>query len=649
MAMANTVVRQITSDTSLFDTSQTPLIPRMYESKVMDRQLFKLDPRFSAFDEFGVPTQTADGRAILEEDRAKYRAQMKETASASNDAYVAFFNWVDQLLTNKIFKNPSQIIRVPHSSGRGEKEVNVTAINNYVNLVGGVALVQKVGEIYRCDLHVYDASRPCYTAQTSKQGDVLLGTEKTTMVKYDDDLDGYTIIFKTGTSREDVSNQLDMYRGIKQSYVSNVTREVTIKIPLYAYNIEALGMLNLLVSIDISGLWYVTPTQSFVPYSVYYFTFQKVRLWFEVLLCILFGVHTWFTGISILVQSDYMTKDYFKEPPLVLRPPPMSMFERIVAAMSIIIFWLSVIIWLTIAIMYHFGIHQLDYGDTIEVVMKYDFLLTRWNQYSSLNVINAILMTIRVFNYLHFQEDITHVVQVFSKAGREFMNFFMVLAITVFGFGFSFLFIFGPQYSSLSNYVNMVLHIFSMAADVWRPSEAQFDSSLSAMAYTLYFLFAVVVYMMLLKVTTAIVLISYRSACLADISRSGRLQADISMFWKQIEGYYFSSDSAKRSTSQVIDLCKHPSIVHLSMITYEELRNIIATTDNDGLEPGAVASWVISTYGEGTIDDFEAHSDLEQEREAAKRVIDNLSSEELHGIATVLRGLSISLSIPHPR
>ena len=92
--------------------------------------------------------------------------------------------------------------------------------------------------------------------------------------------------------------------------------------------------------------------------------------------------------------------------------------------------------------------HDLTMGDrTQEAVnqfLKELFqIIDIWSWYYSLSIVNGLVLTLRVFHYLHFQGKLNAVTLVFSKILGEFMNFFVVISITVLGFAFVFLLMFG--------------------------------------------------------------------------------------------------------------------------------------------------------------------------------------------------------------
>lgn len=635
VAMANNALRQITIDKDLFDTRSIPFRPFLYEAKVMNKNLFKLDPRYSEFDKNGVPTKMADGNVISEENRNLLRNQMKETLHTGKNVYDSFYNWLELLLTNHIFKTPPQTVTV-----NGDAK-NITVFNSYLDLLGGVLMVQRASSKYSCESSLYSSSRTCFKKDSFIEDKILPGTEMSTNVHYSDKLDGYPIIFKSGTEKVDVMDQIQGYRQQYHSYISNATRSIAMSIPVFAHNINVIGMLELDLRFDVAGFWSVSPHELTMPYKLYTTGWQKFRLFCEFVLVGLYVPYTYYAVVNAMVRAKLLSGG--GQPPLVFSQPPLNSFGSAASIVSICLTWASFIVYCVILGWTNGALQKLDVDNVADIVIDINWILDIWDFYATLGVLNGVLLTLHLFQYLHFQPRVASIVAVISAAMSAFASFLVVIKIVVLGFSFSFLLLFGSQFPYLSSYHSIVTHLLANIVGTWKPDDLELSASHAWLAYVIYFAFNVFMLLLLLKMATAIVVESYRQTFDIQPTQVRGIAADFVILWtrlKLLTSQCCSSRDYQMSLAQVETLLSNPAVSQNDVMSFAELRDAIADTMGE-LDPQSAACFVLEHYGSNIQEARGEQSGAKSNSGDllfAKKTLDSLSNEDLSAVVAVLRG-----------
>jgi len=284
---------------------------------------------------------------------------------------------------------------------------------------------------------------------------------------------------------------------------------------------------------------------------------------------------------------------------------------------------------------------KLDVNNVTDIVVDMTRLLDIWDFYATLGVLNGILLTIRLFHYLHFQPRVASIVAVITKALSAFVSFLVVIKVAVLGFSFSFLLLFGSQYPYLSNYHRIVTHLLANAVGTWRPDDLELSASNAFLAYVVFFAFNVFMLLMLLKMATAIVVESYRQAY--DNTRQKEFRgviADFFILWTQFKlsvAQCCGSKEYHMNLAEVEGLLANPAVSRNDVMSFGDLRDAIANCMGE-LDPEPAARFLLDHYGSDPQGEAEAR-ETSDELQFAKKSLDSLSQEDLGAVVAVLRGL----------
>jgi len=545
----------------------------------------------------------------------------------------SFWKWLDHLLTKFIFKTPPTVVKF------GGKQVYTTTVNSYLDLVGGVMLVQRIGEQYECGKDFYGTTRDCYKSKraSSTLPSVLPGTEDTSQVQYSDEFKGYILFFPSGLGAQNVSQAINVFKELPGSYISNVTRKVIVRIPLYAFNVGAIGVVDVKVGFDIAGFWSIRTKHVFLPYRMYGTSWQKTR-----------GVLEGLFLLSFTIHSFFFLRDFLKYLGLITsRPSPMCFqleltFSRVAAALvSICIVCAQVVMWCLICLQYD-EMHSEPLGQNTEeavvnLIRELFDILDIWYWYYSLSIVNGIVITLRVFHYFHFQGKLNAITLVFSRVFLEFMNFFVVISVTILGFAFVFLLMFGSQFPELNYYGKMAAKTFYLTVGIWKPSEYEINSSHETLAFITYFFFRVLMIMMLLKMATAIIFNSYKKNRSEHDKSSGVLE-DFKLMGSVMKRHYFTTEfKTTIAPDGVLVIMRHSRVAEEPVITLEELTTVVQDS-SDLRQYAKRIAWLCKQYGEDSSQLEPAEGDSKQ-FEKFKKLFHKLAPEHVDCALGMLQGL----------
>lgn len=485
-----------------------------------------------------------------------------------------------------------------------DSSTNGTYLHSFMEVIGGVVVIQRIGGVHTCD-KPFLGQKVCYDGKISSTSPAVLpSTAASTRVPYSDDFHGYVIFLQSGWSSGRVAAALKAQQTGK--YMSEVSRQVKIRAPLYAANVAAIGVLDMVVEWSTSGLWTIRPRHVFLPYDMYHGTAARARGALEILFLIYFAFHVFFLTREVLRIYGVWTPKVLGVcdgvQPFFLQVVKLKHYTHIhllFAVLTSVIMMVQIFLWWVILREYsdlHSMSDNIHNEETTHQLTKELFdIVDIWHWYYVLSALNCIAMTFRIFQFLHFQGKLNAVTMVFEQEFGEFANFFVVVAIITLGFGFAIMILLGSQYSYLNSYKKSSSKAFQFVVSLWKPSESEHYETHEEATELLVFAFKLIVVMILLKMLVAIVFSSYKKNRVIHKTASS-VGEDFAVMFEQLKLCVFTRDTRKVWPSEMVEIMESIRGFHNQYMTETEFAALLAS-DRQWRKWSDSVPWIVAAYG----------------------------------------------------
>eukprot|EP00656_Telonema_subtile_P035316 TRINITY_DN39296_c0_g1_i1.p1 TRINITY_DN39296_c0_g1~~TRINITY_DN39296_c0_g1_i1.p1 ORF type:complete len:663 (-),score=233.12 TRINITY_DN39296_c0_g1_i1:62-2050(-) len=243
--------------------------------------------------------------------------------------------------------------------------------------------------------------------------------------------------------------------------------------------------------------------------------------------------------------------------------------------------------------------YELVYREILEASSE---ICNLFHHYFVLAGLTTVFMTLRLFEYLHFQKKLSVITETFMHSMGELCHLFFVLSLTVSGFAFAMFMVLGGQVRAFNSFSKSIFNVSQMVFNMWKPKPNQLKYDVPVIAELLVLSFRLFVILLLLKMLFAMIFEGYKTVAQKKSKKGNSVLKDISeLLWHLWNRIGMLSGSCYVDPVKIEVVLRDDSIKHIKTLTSVQLVGQLRKVFPNRKFGMAHAEWILNRYGKSDV------------------------------------------------